>query len=37
MYYDYAYAKAEKVAELRQDLYGEAVEIVASDTETEEE
>ena len=37
MYYDYAYAKAEKVAELRQDLYGETVEIVASDTETEEE
>ena len=37
MYYDYAYAKAEKVAELRRDLYGETVEIVGSDTETEEE
>ena len=37
MYYDYAYAKAEKVAELRHDLYGETVEAVGSDTETEEE
>ena len=37
MYYAYAYAKAEKVAELRHDLFGETVDIVVSDTETEEE
>ena len=39
MYYDYAYvyAKAEMVSELRHDLFGETVEIVASNTESEED
>ena len=37
MYYDYAYAKAEMVSELRHDLFGETVEIVASITESEED
>ena len=34
MYYDYAYNKADKIAELRRDLFDETVEIVsASDSE----
>jgi len=34
MYYDYAYSKADKIAELRRDLFDETVEIVsASDSE----
>ena len=37
MYYEYAYAKAEKVSELRNDLYGATVGIVGSDRETEED
>ena len=37
MYYDYAYMKAEKVAALSHDLYGETVEIQMSDAESEEE
>ena len=37
MYYDYAYMKAEKVAALSNDLFGETVEIQTSDSESEEE
>ena len=37
MYYDYAYMKAEDVARLRHDLFGENMEIVASDSEHDEE
>lgn len=37
MYYDYAYMKAEKVAELRHELFGETVDIIASDSETDED
>ena len=37
MYYDYAYMKAEKVAALSYDLFGETVEIQMSDSESEEE
>ena len=37
MYYDYAYMKAEKVAALSHDLYGETVEIQLSNAESEEE
>lgn len=34
MYYEYAYAKADKVAELRRELFDESVEIVSgSDSE----
>lgn len=34
MFYDYAYAKADQVAELRRELFDESVEIVSSsDTE----
>ncbi|KAH3856818.1 hypothetical protein DPMN_099413 [Dreissena polymorpha] len=29
MYYDYAYHKADRVAELRRDLFNESVEIVS--------
>ena len=37
MYYDYAYMKAEDVARLRHDLFGENMEIVASDSELDDE
>ena len=37
MYYDYAYMKAEDVARLRHDLFGENMEIVASDSEQDDE
>ena len=38
MYYDYAYTKADNVAELRRDLFNESVEIVsASDSEYDSE
>ena len=37
MYYDYAYMKAEDVARLRHDLFGESVEIVTSDSELDDE
>ena len=37
MYYDYAYIKAEKVAELRRELFGETVNIIAFDSETDDE
>jgi hypothetical protein len=34
MFYDYAYAKADKVAELRRELFDETVEIISgSDSE----
>jgi hypothetical protein len=35
MYYDYAHKKAEVVAELRQELFGEVVDIVSDETEVE--
>ena len=35
MYYDYAHKKAETVAELRQELFGEVVDIVTEDTDVE--
>lgn len=31
MYYDYAHKKAESIAELRQELFGEVVDIVSGD------
>ena len=37
MYYDYAHQKAEDIAGLRKDLYGETVEIVASDEDSDED
>ena len=37
MYYDYAYMKAEKVAALSNDLFGETGGIEMSDAESEEE
>ena len=37
MYYDFAYMKAEKVAALRQDLFGEEIDIRTSDAESYEE
>jgi len=33
VYYDYAHEKAKKVADLRRELFGEIVEIVAEDAE----
>lgn len=35
MYYDYAHKKAEAVAELRQELFGEVVDIVTEDNDVE--
>ena len=35
MYYDYAHKKAEVVAELRQELFGEVVDIVSDETDVE--
>ena len=32
MYYDYAHKKAEVVAELRQELFGEVVDIVSDES-----
>ena len=32
MYYDYAHKKAEAVAELRQELFGEVVDIVSDES-----
>jgi hypothetical protein len=32
MYYDYAHKKAEVVTELRQELFGEVVDIVSDET-----
>lgn len=32
MYYDYAHQKAESVAELRQELFGEVVDIISEDS-----
>ncbi|KAH3720149.1 hypothetical protein DPMN_063043 [Dreissena polymorpha] len=37
MYYDYAYAQAEIVAELRRQLYGESVDIITDDDDDTEE
>ena len=37
MYYDYAYMKAEDVARLRQDLFGDDLDIVVSDSETDDD
>ena len=37
MYYDYAYMKAEDVARLRQDLFGDNLAIVVSDSETDDD
>ena len=37
MYYDYAYVKAEDVARLRQDLFGDNLDIVVSDSETDDD
>ena len=37
MYYEFAYMKAEKVAELRHELFGETIDIVASDSETDDD
>ena len=37
MFYDYAYVKAEKVAELRYELFGQTIDIVTSDSETDDE
>ena len=34
-YYDYAHKKAEAVAELRQELFGEVVDIVSDETDVE--
>ena len=33
MYYDYAHQKAQSVADLRQELFGEDVQILSDDTE----
>ena len=33
MYYDYAHQKAQSVADLRQELFGEDVQIISDDTE----
>ena len=35
MYYDYAHKKAESIAELRQELFGEVVDIVSGDQDIE--
>lgn len=35
MYYDYAHNKAENIAELRQELFGEVVDIVSDETDIE--
>jgi uncharacterized glyoxalase superfamily protein PhnB len=35
MYYDYAHKKAEVVVELRQELFGEVVDIVSDETDVE--
>lgn len=35
MYYDYAHNKAETIAELRQELFGEVVDIVSEETDIE--
>jgi hypothetical protein len=35
MYYDYAHKKAEVVVELRQELFGEVVDIVSDETDLE--
>lgn len=35
MYYEYAHIKAEEVAELRLQLFGETLEIVSDDTDSE--
>ena len=35
MYYDYAHKKAESIAELRQELFGEVVDIVSGETSTD--
>ena len=35
MYYDYAHTKAEVVAELQQELFGEVVDIVSDETDVE--
>lgn len=35
MYYDYAHKKAEAIAELRQELFGEVVDIVSGETSTD--
>ena len=37
MYYDYAYMKAEDVARLRQDLFRDNLEIVVSESETDDD
>ena len=35
MYYDYAHKKAEAVAELRQELFGEVMHIVSDESSVE--
>lgn len=35
MYYDYAHKKAEAVAELRQELFGEVVDIISDESSTD--
>lgn len=35
MYYDYAYAKADEVADLRRELFNESVEIVSSTSDSD--
>ena len=37
MYYDYAHKKAETIAELRQELFGEVVDIVTDESATDME
>lgn len=37
MYYDYAHKKAETIAELRQELFGEVVDIVTDETSADME
>ena len=37
MYYDYAHKKAEAVAELRQELFGEVMDIVSDESSVDVE